>query len=316
VNSSKFRYIYGPVPSRRLGYSLGVDLVPFKTCTYDCIYCQLGRTTCKTTERREYIPVAGILEDLKRKLIAGPAPDYVSLAGSGEPILHSEIGNLLRQIKRLTSIPVAVLTNGSLLWMREIQDALMEADLVLPSLDAGDERAFQRVNRPHPTIGFERMVNGIADFRERFRKPVWLEVFLLAGITGLAGEVEKIASAAKRICPDRVQLNTVARPPAEESAHSVPARQMAAFAGLFDGKTEVICEEKIGEPRPLASPAVTDRDILALLSRRPCTAQSVSVGLGLHIAETTKRLQSLIERQRLSTLRRKNSLFYRARPTT
>jgi wyosine [tRNA(Phe)-imidazoG37] synthetase (radical SAM superfamily) len=313
---SAVRYVYGPVPSRRLGRSLGVDLVPFKTCTYDCLYCQLGLTTCKTTERREYFPIAKILVELERKLKDGPAPDLVTLAGSGEPTLHSKIGDLLRQIKRLTSIPVAVLTNGSLLWMREIQDALMEADLVLPSLDAGDERAFQRVNRPHPDIGFERIVDGIAEFRERFRKPVWLEVFLLAGVTGLPAEVEKIAAAAKRIRPDRVQLNTVARPPTEASAHAVPAHQMAVFASLFDGRAEVICGEGAGESLPLASPAVTDRDILALLSRRPCTAQGVSAGLGLHIAETTKRLQSLIKRQRLSTLRRKNSLFYRAKPTT
>jgi wyosine [tRNA(Phe)-imidazoG37] synthetase (radical SAM superfamily) len=316
MKSSGFRYVYGPVPSRRLGRSLGVDLVPFKTCTYDCVYCQLGPTTCKTTERREYVPVADILEELEQKLTDGPAPDLVTLAGSGEPTLHSEIGDLLRRIKRLTSIPVAVLTNGSLLWMREIQDALMEADLVLPSLDAGDESAFQRVNRPHPDIGFERMVNGIADFRERFCKPVWLEVFLLAGVTGLAAEVEKIAAAAKRICPDRVQLNTVSRPPAEEFAHSVPADQMAVFASLFDGKAEVICGERAGKSQPLASPTVTDRDILALLSRRPCTAQGVSAGLGLHVAETTKRLQSLLEREHLSTLRRNNTLFYRTKPTT
>lgn len=316
MNSSRFRYIHGPVPSRRLGRSLGVDLVPFKTCTYDCVYCQLGRTTCKTTERRDYVPIAEILLELEQKLTDGPAPDLVTLAGSGEPTLHSGIGDLLARIKRLTSIPVAVLTNGSLLWMREVQDALMEADLVLPSLDAGDERAFQRVNRPHPDLGFERMVDGIAEFRERFRKPVWLEVFLLAGVTGLAAEVEKIAAAAKRICPDRVQLNTVSRPPAEEFAHSVPAHQMAAFASLFDGKAEVICGERASESQPLASPAVTDRDILALLSRRPCTAQGVSAGLGMHIAETTKRLQSLLEREHLSTLRRNNTLFYRTKPTT
>ncbi len=316
MNSPDFRYVYGPVPSRRLGRSLGVDLVPFKTCTYDCIYCQLGRTTCRTTDRKEYVPVTDILVELRQKLAEGPAPDFVTLAGSGEPTLHSGIGTLLQEIKRLTSIPVAVLTNGSLLWMREVQDALMEADLLMPSLDAGGERAFRRVNRPHPDIGFEKVVKGIAEFTARFHKPVWLEVFLLAGVTGLASEVGKIAAIAARIHPDRVQLNTVSRPPGEAFAHPVPAKQMESFASMFDGKVEVICEQAVVESQPPISPAVTDRDILALLSRRPCTAQGVSAGLGLHIAEATKRLQSLTERGYVLPLRKSNGLFYEMRRET
>jgi wyosine [tRNA(Phe)-imidazoG37] synthetase (radical SAM superfamily) len=316
VNTAGFRYVYGPVHSRRLGRSLGVALVPFKTCTDDCLYCQLGRTTCKTTERREYVPVADLLAEVERKLAHGPAPDLVTLAGSGEPTLHSGIGDLLAQIKRRTSIPVAVLTNGSLLWMTEVQDALAEADLVMPSLDAGDDPAFQRVNRPHPAIGFEKMVEGLIAFRERFRKPVWLEVFLLAGITGRAAEVEGIAAIVKRIRPDRVQLNTVARPPAEESVRAVWPDQMAALTCLFDPPAEVISGEQAAASQPASSAAGTDRDILALLSRRPCTAQGVSAGLGLHIADTTKRLQSLLERKQISTLRRNGVLFYMTPPAS
>jgi wyosine [tRNA(Phe)-imidazoG37] synthetase (radical SAM superfamily) len=290
-------------------------LAPFKTCSYDCVYCQLGRTTCKTTERKEYVPVAEILTELRQKLAAGPAPDFITLAGSGEPTLHSRIGELLQEIKRLTSIPVAVLTNGSLLWMREVQDALMKADLVLPSLDAGDERSFRQVNRPHPDIGWEKVVDGIAEFTERFGKPVWLEVFLLAGVTGLTSEVRKIAALAARIRPERVQLNTVSRPPAEAFAQPVPAERMEVFAALFDGTAEVISEHGPNESQLLASPAVTDQDILALLRRRPCTAQGVSAGLGLHIAEATKRLQSLTERGHLSPVRRNNDVLYEVTET-
>ncbi|MBN1630459.1 MAG: radical SAM protein, partial [Thermoleophilia bacterium] len=132
------RYVYGPVPSRRLGRSLGVDLVPFKTCTYDCVYCQLARTTDKTSERRNYTPVATVLAEIEEKLRAGDHPDYISLAGSGEPTLELDLGTLIEGIRGLTDIPVAVITNGSLLWMREVQDELLTADLVLPSLDAGD----------------------------------------------------------------------------------------------------------------------------------------------------------------------------------
>lgn len=313
MNPPGFRYVYGPVPSRRLGRSLGVDLAPFKTCTYDCIYCQLGRTTCKTTERREYVPVADILVELRRKLTEKLALDFVTLAGSGEPTLHSGIGELLGEIKRLTSVPTAVLTNGSLLWMREVQDALLEADLVLPSLDAGDESSFGHVNRPHPNIGFEKMVNGLAEFRDRFHKPVWLEVFLLAGITGSDSEVEKIAALTARIHPERIQLNTVSRPPAEAFAHPVPAKQMEVLARFFDAKTEVISENGAGESQRLTSPAVTVDDILALLSRRPCTAQDAATGLGLHIAETTKRLEWLVEQGHLLPLRKNKGVFYTIR---
>jgi wyosine [tRNA(Phe)-imidazoG37] synthetase (radical SAM superfamily) len=312
MTTSGWRYLYGPVPSRRLGRSLGVDLVPLKTCTYDCIYCQLGRTTNKTTEQKEYAPIEEILVELERRLALGPVPDYVSLAGSGEPTLNSRIGELIGRIKKLTDIPVAVLTNGSLLWMRSVRDALMEADLVLPSLDAGDERLFRHVNRPHKDINFEQMTEGLITFRERFHKPVWLEVFLLAGITGIVPEARKIAAIADRIRPDRVQLNTVSRPPAEEFACQVSADRLKSLAPLFSGKTEVIGEGGVGDTGSSTANSVNDEDILALLSRRPCTVQDVAVGLGLHINEATKRLPALCERGVVIALRNNKDVFYEA----
>jgi wyosine [tRNA(Phe)-imidazoG37] synthetase (radical SAM superfamily) len=212
MTANPFKYIYGPVPSRRLGRSLGIDLVPFKTCTYDCIYCQLGRTTNKTMERRSYVPIEDIIGELKIKLATGEHPHYITIAGSGEPTLHSEIGELIVRIKAMTKIPVTVLTNGSLLFMPEVRAALMQADLVIPSLDAGDETMFRYVNRPHPEISFDRMVNGLIDFTRDFPGDVWLEVLLLFGITGMADETRKIAAYAERIGPQRVQLNTVCRP--------------------------------------------------------------------------------------------------------
>ena len=182
-----YRHVYGPVPSKRLGRSLGVDLAPFKRCTYDCIYCQLGRTTDKTVEPKAYATSEAICSELERKLSFGPPPDYISLAGSGEPTLNAGIGELIAKIKGMTNIPVAVLTNGSLLWRDEVRAALMAADLVLPSLDAGDEAMFQYVNRPHRDISFERMIAGLSDFVRVYPGPVWLEVFLLAGVTAMPG---------------------------------------------------------------------------------------------------------------------------------
>lgn len=306
-----FNYVYGPVPSRRLGRSLGVDLVPCKICTYDCVYCQLGRTTGKTVERREYVAVDEVVAELKAKLSTGPAPDYISLAGSGEPTLNLCIGELIGKIKGLTRIPVAVLTNGSLLWKREVQDALMEADLGLPSLDAGDAQLFRHVNRPHPGIEFYAMVEGLAEFTERFPRSVWLEVFLLAGVTGIDSEVKKIASLAERIKPDKVQLNTVSRPPCEEFAYAVSTNQMEAFAALFHPRAEVISPATI-ESRILAPHEVTDEDILALLRRRPCTARGVATGLGMQIGEAMKRLQALAEQGVAIHLRENGEVFFRA----
>jgi len=308
MSAATRRHVYGPVPSHRLGRSLGVDLVPFKTCAYNCIYCQLGRTTDLTITRREYVPVEQILVQLKEKLRTGPTPDYVSLAGSGEPTLHARIGKLIAGIKRLTRIPVAVLTNGLLLSMRDIQDALMEADLVLPSLDAGDADLFRLVNRPHAQIEFDAMVDGLAVFRERFTKPVWLEVMLLAGITGIRAEVEKIAALARRIRPERVQINTITRPPCEEFAYPVSPDVMAAFARLFGRGASVVSEHR---PRRAAgSGTLADGDILALLTRRPCTARGISDGLGLHLGEVTKRLDILIDRRAVTPVRKNGSVFF------
>ncbi len=183
------RYIFGPVPSRRLGRSLGVDLVPFKTCTYDCIYCQLGRTPCTTTERKEWVPLDGVLEDLRQKL--STRPDYITLSGSGEPTLYSRLDELIDRIKTMTDVPVAVLTNGALFADKELRRQLMEADLVVPSLDAGDEAMFQMVNRPHQDISFEHMLQGLIDFRREYQGKYWLEGVRHRGLHGHSQRTRK-----------------------------------------------------------------------------------------------------------------------------
>ncbi|MGD0728012.1 MAG: radical SAM protein [Spirochaetia bacterium] len=305
--------VYGPVPSRRLGRSLGIDLVPLKTCTYDCVYCQLGGTTNKTIERKEYVTVEGVLGELERKLSVGPAPDYISIAGSGEPTLNARIGDFIGTIKNLTRIPVAVLTNGSLLWMPEVQEALMAADLVLPSLDAGDEQLFRYVNRPYKDISFECMVEGTAEFTKRFPGEVWLEVFLLKGVTGMPSEVEKIAALVKHIGPARVQLNTVSRPPAEAFADAVSQEKMEQLRRLLPGTVELISENVPAELSTPSVPGATDADILALLSRRPCTAKDIAAGLGLHIHEVMKRVPALLAAGIVAHMRQNGRTFYFAK---
>ena len=304
-----FKHVYGPVPSRRLGRSLGIDLAPFKTCTYDCVYCHLGRTTNKTIERKAYVAVDDVLEELKRKLDAGPAPDYISLAGSGEPTLNIHIIDCIDKIKRLTRIPVAVLTNGSLLWMTEVQAALMDADLVIPSLDAGDEALFRCVNRPHEEISFARMLEGLAAFTRRFPGEVWLEVLLLGGVTGIPAEARKLASLIRHIQPARVQLNTVCRPPAEDFAFAVAGEQMLALKPLFPDPVEIISDEDQGDDHAaLLKPEIGD--ILALLRRRPCTLEHVAAGLNVHITEALKDIDHLIAAGKVKTVVSGGQRFY------
>jgi len=268
--------IFGPVPSRRLGRSLGVDLVPFKTCTYDCIYCQLGRTTCKTIERKEWVPLDRVLEELAEKLSS--KPDYITLSGSGEPTLFSRVDELIDRIKAITEVPVAVLTNGSLLWQEDVRHQLMNADLVVPSLDAGDEAMFRLVNRPHHEISFEQMLDGLIAFRREFRGEYWLEVFVVGAYTAIGGELAKAAKCVDRIKPDRIQLNTVTRPPAEKYALGVSPGRLAELASTFRLPAEVIADFR-GVHRQ-AEFVAGRKEILDMLRRRPCSIDDIADGLG------------------------------------
>ena len=281
--------VFGPVPSRRLGRSLGVDVVPFKTCTYDCIYCQLGRTNCKTIERREWVPLDDILQEVESRLSS--RPDYITLSGSGEPTLFSRLGDLIAGIKSMTDIPVALLTNGSLLGLPEVRAAIGNVDLLIPSLDAGDEAMFQEVNRPYEGLTFNGVIDALVTSREVHRGPYWLEVFLLAGLTATEVEVKKLAEYANLIKPDRIQINTVTRPPAERFAPGVSHKRLDELSLLFDPPAEVIVDyHNVYEQTEFSA----GRDgILSLLRRRPCTAGDIADGLGMHPNEVVKYVEEL-----------------------
>ena len=312
MNDHAYHHLYGPVPSRRLGRSLGIDLVPFKVCNYDCVYCQLGRTTEKTMVRKAYISSDKVLAELERKLKEPDRPDYITLAGSGEPTLNAEIGLVVEGIKSMTDIPVAVLTNGSLLWQDEVMAALNAADVVIPSLDAGDEFLFRYVNRPCNDLSFDRMVTGLGKFVQTFKGEVWLEVMLLAGVTGLPGEVKKIAECVRACGISAVQLNTVVRPPAEDFACPLAKEQMCELAGYFAGGVESIGEHAPAMETCAAVNVETDGAIIALLNRRPCTVQGIAAGLSLLPNEVLKRLQPLAAQGKVQAVRKNNALFYEA----
>ena len=301
------KYVFGPVPSRRLGRSLGVDCIPFKTCSYDCIYCQLGRTTLQTLERKEWVPFDDIVGEIGERLSS--RPDYITLSGSGEPALYSRVGELIERVRSMTDIPVAVLTNGSFLWNEEVRRQLSEAHLVIPSLDAGDEAMFRAVNRPCPELEFARVMDGLAEFRRVYPGEMWLEIFILGGYTSLRDEVAKLADCVVGIAPDRVQLNTVTRPPAEDYAVKVPFRKLREIAGMFTPHAEVIADYRHVSVTDGFS--ATREQVLQAISRRPCTVEDIASGLGIHRNEALKHIGDLVGRKLIEEATSGGRRYYR-----
>jgi wyosine [tRNA(Phe)-imidazoG37] synthetase (radical SAM superfamily) len=299
-------YVFGPVPSRRLGRSLGVDLVPCKTCSFDCTYCQLGRTTQKTLERRAWLPINVVLKQLETRLSS--KPDYITISGSGEPTLHSQIGELIARIKTLTDIPVAVLTNGSLLWQKKVRDQILAADLVLPSLDAGDDETFFAVNRPHVDLKLDKVVQGLVDLRQEFRFTYWLEVLLVDGVNSQPPALDNLVAGVQRIRPDRVQINTVVRPPVENTAVGLPQSKLAELALRFGPNAEVIADFKKAFEHPEIDAGL--RDVLSLIERRPCSLDDILRGLGMHRDEALKYTNRLLSQHRIQTRQIKDRTFF------
>lgn len=313
MKQSPKTYAYGPVPSRRLGRSLGVDLVPFKTCSYDCLYCQLGRTTNKTIARREYIPVNALVASVEEALRTAVTPDYITLAGSGEPTLHSGLGAIIAAIKKRTTIPVAVITNGSLLWDPDVRQELLGADVVLPSLDAGDAALFERINRPHAALSFDRMVEGLTTFVREFPGQVWLEIMLLADSNSTPSAVAALAELVGRIKPDRLHLNSVFRPAPDTAATCCSLETLRAIAPTFPGQVTIVSEPLPNDGTAVAAAPDREAAILSLLERRPCSLADIATGLGLHPAAVLKTIDRLLQGKRLEATTQDDVLFYTIR---
>jgi wyosine [tRNA(Phe)-imidazoG37] synthetase (radical SAM superfamily) len=211
------KYVFGPVPSRRLGQSLGIDPIPLKTCNWNCVYCQLGRTVPLTNERREYVLDENILFEAQQVLSsrAKSGIDWVTFVGSGEPTLHIDLGEMILRVKKLTTLPVAVITNGSLLYLPEVRHDLSAADAVLPTLDAGTPELYRKINRPHPDIAFERLVDGLLAFRAQYAGKLWIEVMLVRGLNDTRLAIEDTARVLRKVGPDAIHINLPTRPPAE-----------------------------------------------------------------------------------------------------
>ena len=309
MTQKKYRCLFGPVPSRRFGRSLGIDLTPHKTCCFDCVFCQLGRTPTKTITRDEYVPTDAVLSELDRWLRSGGEADYMTLSGAGEPTLHSRFGEVLDFIRSRGTIPAVLLTNGALLHLPDVRAAAGHADIVKISLSAWDQASFEWVNRPHRQLSFDQMIAGQKTFRAQFGGQVWMEVFLARGMNSSPEEVKKIATLAGEIAPNRIHLNTAVRPPAEEFVTALPKEQMAGFTHLFQPTAEIIADFSAPRSKPMQTNAAA---ILDMLKRRPCTAQQIADAFGLHVNEVSKYLGSLMKEYQIRAERKKDVVYYRA----
>jgi len=304
--------IYGPVPSRRLGFSLGVDILPFKTCSFDCVYCQLGRAGKKQVRRARYFSCPELIAQIRQALESGRRIDHITFSGSGEPTLNTLLGPLIREIKKLTPVPVAVLTNAAHLGLETVRRALRSADVVVPSLDAATAAAFRRVNRPEPSIRIEDIIAGLEKFRKEFSGEIWLEIMLVKGANDSPQDITALKRAVDRIRPDRVQLNTVVRPPAEAWAKPLGRRELERIRKELGGKAEVVVDFR-KRPRRTDSGDLEGK-ILAMVERRPVTAEDIAAGLGTTAVEVRRRLRSLLRRGRVRAVRHKGTAYYEPGP--
>lgn len=306
-------HLFGPVPSRRLGLSLGVDLVPPKTCTFDCLYCEVGRTT-HLTRRRQPHRVQEIIRELEDYLASPPAAlDFVTMAGSGEPTLNLGIREIIAAVKSLTDTPVAVLTNGSLFYLSEVRADVAGADVSLPSLDAGREETFRRINRPHPGLSLDLVVSGLKALRREYAGQIWLEIMVLKHLNDQEEELRALKVLLRDLAPDKVQLNTAVRPVADRAAQPLTQEEMEAVARFLGEGIEVVAASRQISPERLA---IKDRDVLDMLARRPMTAGEVAQALGMSLAQVRERLGRLLKSGLVSRDVHREQDFYRSLVTS
>ncbi len=306
-----YKYLFGPVPSRRLGISLGVDLVPKKVCSLDCVYCEVGSTTKLTTERMEYISVDNIKKELEDFFSTNSDPEYITFSGSGEPTLHSHIGEILDFIKDLKpNIPVAILTNGTLLSSSEVRKEILKADLVLPSLDAASQKIFEKINRPDSRLSAKSCIEGLVSFRHEYTGKIWLEVFILPGYNDSPEELAALGEAISRIKADKIQLNTLDRPGTVEGLRSATEEKLQNIINLWGFPDSEIIASSISRKSVLSYKGDTENTILETITRRPCTLEDLQSILGLHINEINKYLSTMENEGKITTRHENRGIFY------
>ena len=301
------RYIFGPVPSRRLGLSLGIDLIPPKTCSYDCLYCQVGRTTEKYIQPASFIPVEEVRRELE-EILEKSVPDTITLAGSGEPTLHCEIDRAISFIKEFTDTRVALLTNGSLLWNEEVRNRVLGADIIMPTLTTAFEETFRAIHRPHNDLNLSRIIGGMKSLRREYSGLMFMEVVLLAGFNDREEEIEALREVIEDISPDRIQLNTVVRPPSDIRAQPLDRGRLEHIKDFFGKKAEIIAHSSPGR-------SVVEIDsridaIIEMARRRPVRVVDISNSLNIPLEETEGIVKGMVIKGRVRVKEHDGETFY------
>lgn len=266
-------FVFGPVPSRRLGLSLGINIIPHKTCNYNCVYCEVGKTTNLTNKRQSFYNIEDIKRDFLEHIDKVGKFDFITFSGSGEPTLNKDIGDLIRFVKSFNLAKIAVLTNGSLLYMQEVRQDLYEANIVIPSLDAALEPTFKRINQPHKELNLKNIIEGLRMFVQEFSGEVWLEIVFARGINDKKQDIEALKNTIEYIRPKKVQIGTVERPPAFSGIEKLSNDTlMDIYMALKDYNVEFI---KPFSDKNLNFGDFLEKSIVKMISIRPCSAQEL-----------------------------------------
>jgi len=305
------KYLFGPVPSRRLGISLGLDIIPYKTCTLDCIYCECGKTSNHTYVRKSFFPPEKLLSEMDIFLEKEIHLDYITFAGSGEPTLNSDIGYMIKELKRITNIPIAVLTNGTLLDNPKVREDILRSDLLLPSLDAVSEDVFKKINNPVNGITAKQLVKGLIDFSKIYKGKIWVEVFISKGINDSIKELDKIRKVLEQVNPAKIQLNSLDRPPAYAEAKTADHSLLTSIMNRWkDLPVEIIKRVKTRDEIPSFSKNI-ENNIMNTIARRPLTIEDLMILTGKGRLELNKYIDILEKEKIIRTEIVGKKIFFR-----
>jgi wyosine [tRNA(Phe)-imidazoG37] synthetase (radical SAM superfamily) len=303
-------FVFGPVPSRRLGFSLGVDIIPRKYCNFDCIYCQIGKTTYKNVTRKKFFEVEEIVKEIVNTIQYTEKVDFVTFSGSGEPTLNENLGAMIKEVKKSVSTPVAVITNSSSLWIEEVRNDLFNADVVLPSLDAASDEVFKSINRPQSGIGLGLIIEGIKHFRNQYEGSIWLEIMLIKGVNDTPDELQKLRFITNDLKVDKIHLNTVTRPPSEKDAGPLNREEIEKVRKFFGDYCEIISSfEKNGVH--IEQEGWT-RTLVDILKRRSLTIQDIIRITGAPSFRIKEELDIMEKKGSIKAYRLGSDIYYTA----
>ncbi len=287
---------------------MGIDILPYKTCSYNCIYCQLGATTTQTVERKKLTTPKDILSQIKTKIANDCQIDYLTFSGSGEPTLNAKLGLIINRVKKFTSIPVAVITNGSLLFVQGVQEDLLVSNVVMPTLCTTSQMIFEKIHRPYASLKIEMIINSLINFRKRYKGKIWLEVMLVKGLNETEAEIEKLNTVITQIMPDKIQLNTVTRPPNVKTATPISFDKLQEIKSFLGKSCEIIVD--FDKARSKQQFNGEEKTILNLIKRRPVTLEEITRALGIHRNEALKYLDVLKKNFKIKIVKHADKKYF------